>query len=71
LSLNIQEEQLIDEDFIENIFGRKLRTYVEFYEKYFEKEFGYIYNSITKKSSCTKGTCPQAAKLLTHFKNNP
>lgn len=41
----IQEEQLIDEDFIENIFGRKLRTYVEFYEKYFEKEFGYIYNS--------------------------
>lgn len=77
----IREEGLIDEDFVDNLFGGKLRTYVEFYELYFVEEFGCksdkkapnekceeCEKTFLKGDYCEKKEHPQALKLLHFFR---
>ncbi len=73
----IREKGLIENDFVGNLFGGKLKTYVEFYELYFIGEFGcknddnpanenciHCEKIFSKGDYCEKKEHPQALKLL-------
>lgn len=61
---------LISEDLLEQLFGQKLKTYIYFYRKYFEKEFLYQFDD-KGQNNCKKygEICkyPPSVELLRHF----